>query len=59
MLGEDDHTGKMKSDDADDTNTIEELKAKKNNRNLTTRMLRGLDLNNVIGSSKLRNPSIK
>ena len=59
MLGEDDHTGKMKSDDADDQNTTEKLKAKKNIMNLNTHMLRGLDLNNVIGSSKLRNPSFK
>jgi len=59
MLDEDDNTGQVKMDSEDAQNIVVPLKSMKNSSNLITRMLKGLDLNNVIGSSKLRNSNIK
>lgn len=59
MLDEDDNTGQVKTDSEDAQNIIVPLKSMKNSSNLITRMLKGLDLNNVIGNSKLRNINFK
>ena len=59
MLDEDDNTGQVKTDSEDAQNILVPLKSMKNSSNLITRMLKGLDLNNVIGNSKLRNLNFK
>jgi len=59
MLDEDDNTGLVKTDSEEAQNILVPLKSMKNSSNLITRMLKGLDLNNVIGNSKLRNLNFK